>query len=84
MQLSLAALFVLLSVINNGAMLEQKSWVFYLDYFRLIVIVAFLSTLQISGYIPLTLAIILLSVIFVFRTAKQQYQFFLYHQRVLS
>jgi sterol desaturase/sphingolipid hydroxylase (fatty acid hydroxylase superfamily) len=46
LQLSLASLFVLLSVINNGAMLEQKSRVFYLDYSRVIVVVAFVLTLS--------------------------------------
>ena len=79
-QLSLAVLFILLSVINNGAMLEQKGWVFYLDYLRLIVVVLFLSSLQIPVYIPLTFALMLLSVILVFRTAKKHYQSILYQQ----
>jgi hypothetical protein len=84
LQLSLATLFILLSVINNGAMLEQKSWVFYLDYLRLIIAVLFLSTLNIPVYIPLIFALMLLSVILVFRTAKKYYQSILYERGVIS
>jgi len=78
LQISMATLFILLSVINNGAMLEQKSWMFYLDYLRLILVVLFLSTLQIPVYITLTFVLMLLSVILIFRTEKMYYERFLY------
>lgn len=83
-QLTLATLFILISVISNGAMLEQKNWVFYLDYCRLIFLFLFLSTLPISIYISLFLAIILILVVFAFGTAKRYYQSVLYQQGIFS
>lgn len=37
-RITVAALFVLLSVITTGAMLEQRRWIFYLEYIRLILV----------------------------------------------
>lgn len=34
------SLFIILTLINTGAVLEQRRWVFYLEYFRLIVVFA--------------------------------------------
>src|SRR5205823_1966899 len=34
-QLALSALFILFSVINTGAMLEQRNWVFHLEFVKL-------------------------------------------------
>ena len=77
-QLTQATLFILISVIINGAMLEQKNWVFYLELFRLIIVVLFLSTLKISSYIPLGFLILLLPLVLFLRPAKRYYQSVLY------
>jgi sterol desaturase/sphingolipid hydroxylase (fatty acid hydroxylase superfamily) len=36
------ALFILVSLINCGAMLDQRRWVFYLEYIRLLIVLAIL------------------------------------------
>ncbi|RYY90724.1 MAG: sterol desaturase family protein [Chitinophagaceae bacterium] len=36
-QVAALALFILLSLVNSGAILEQRRWVFYLDFLRLLV-----------------------------------------------
>lgn len=40
--LSFAAVFILLSLINCGALLEQRRYIFYLECFRLIVLISFI------------------------------------------
>lgn len=40
-----ASLFIVLTLINCGALLEQVRWIFYLEYVRLLVVVAYISAL---------------------------------------
>jgi alkylglycerol monooxygenase len=64
-QLCILSVFIFISVINSGAIIEQKKWVFHLDYSRLILITAFVYTLH--PYPALIyLALFLLSCILVF------------------
>jgi alkylglycerol monooxygenase len=78
MQLCVIALFVLISVINTGAMMEQKRWVFYFDFTRIAVTGIFVY----SSY-PLqsvaTLTVILLSIILLFyKSIQNHYYGYLY------
>lgn len=46
LQMFILAAFILVSVINAGAIIEQKKWVFHLDFLRLVLITAFIFTLH--------------------------------------
>jgi hypothetical protein len=58
-QLIILSVFILLSVINSGAIMEQKKWVFHLDYARLILVTAFIYTFHpYPGVIYLAISIL--------------------------
>jgi alkylglycerol monooxygenase len=78
LQMGMIAIFVLLSVINTGAMMEQKRWVFYLDFIRIAVAGIFVYTLlPLSAVITVT--VILLGIILLFyKTIQEQYYGYLY------
>ncbi|HEY3429423.1 MAG TPA: sterol desaturase family protein [Cyclobacteriaceae bacterium] len=40
-----ATLFILITLINCGALLEQVRWIFYLEYARMLIVVAYISVL---------------------------------------
>lgn len=50
-QLFFAAVFILVSVINSSAVLEQRRWVLYLEYTRLAVILCFINNYYYSFYV---------------------------------
>jgi alkylglycerol monooxygenase len=72
-QLSIAAIFILISAINTGAMLEQKRWVFELDFTRLGLIGMFAYS-----YYPyaITTAIVLLLLLLVLVFLKECKHFY--------
>ncbi|RZL14087.1 MAG: sterol desaturase family protein [Pedobacter sp.] len=72
------SLFILLSVVNTGAILEQRSWIFYLEFSRLSVIM-----LYSCWYFPhLATALCMMSIsallLFYFRPMERQYKRLLY------
>lgn len=78
LQLGLSAFFMLISIINTGAMLEQKSWIFYLELGRLFILCFFLATFSIPIYFTLLfLALLLIATVF-FRQLRSFYESFLY------
>lgn len=63
-QLGTAAVFILLSLITTGAMIEQRRWIFFLEYIRFALIGIFLylcypSANMISFYLGLLTALLL-------------------------
>jgi alkylglycerol monooxygenase len=74
--------FILLSLINTGAILEQRSWIFYLEFGRLAVLLLWLW-----AYLPdLTTGILLITVTTVllvfFRPLEKKYKNLLFQQAV--
>jgi alkylglycerol monooxygenase len=78
LQLLIGALFILLSVINTGAMLEQKNWIFYLEYTRLLLLAGFIQTYYPDKNVLLLLTIVLLVPVLYFKTLKAYYYKALY------
>lgn len=77
-QLFLASAFILVSVINSGAILEKRSWIFYLEYARICFITLFLFTLSYGRYPGwLVLAIVAMIGLF-FNTANKRYKSLVY------
>lgn len=78
-QLITGALFILISVINTGALLEQRRWIFYLEYIRLVLICFFI----ISFYpAPLTVQIsilVLAGVLCYYKTLSNRYYNYFYN-----
>jgi alkylglycerol monooxygenase len=50
-QLFFAAAFILISIINTSAILEQRKWVLYLEYIRLAIVLCFINNYYYSMYI---------------------------------
>jgi alkylglycerol monooxygenase len=66
------SLFIVLTLINSGAILEQRRWVFYLEYLRVWVIV-----IIIYWYYPLVTSLLLIALlwitVFCFKQMQKQY-----------
>jgi len=57
------ALFILITLINCGALLEQRRWIYYLEYLRVLVVVAYASYLMespelLAGVLVISLAML--------------------------
>ncbi|XVJ64652.1 MAG: sterol desaturase family protein [Lacibacter sp.] len=74
LQLALGALFIFISVINTGAMLEHKDWVFYLEYTRLIVLYFFITTWHFHPMVNITLLLMLTVLGLYFKSLNQYYK----------
>jgi len=79
-QLSLSVLFILLSSIHSGAMLEQRKWVFYLDYFRLAVLFILASSFQTFLWINFIVLTVLLIILLYQKNISRRYFNFLYQK----
>ncbi|MFY9463900.1 MAG: sterol desaturase family protein [Sediminibacterium sp.] len=77
-QLVIAALFIILSVISTGAMLEQKRWVFYLDFARLGLAGIFIFSIIPSVYLLVTVLLVLAGILAFYKTIQHRYVSLLY------
>jgi len=77
-QLFLASLFIILSTINSGAMLEQRRWVFYLDYFRLAILFLLASSFRTFIWINLIGITIFLIILLYKENISRRYYRYLY------
>jgi len=77
-QLGVAALFIIISVVNTGAMLEQRRWIFYLEYTRLLVFVIFTLTYSHNQFILSMVTIVLSGVLLFYKTLSTKYYSLLY------
>ena len=77
-QLMTASLFIIVSVINTGAMLEQRRWIFYLEYVRLILLSVFMTTIFFNQFMITFVAAVLLMVLLFYKTLSNRYYNVLY------
>lgn len=77
-QLLIAALFIVFSVISTGAMLEQKRWVFYPDFARLGLAGIFLFSFIPSVYLLVTVLLSLAVILAFYKTIQHRYVSLLY------
>ncbi|MFZ4056576.1 MAG: sterol desaturase family protein [Ferruginibacter sp.] len=81
LQLAVAGLFIIISIINTGALMEQRRWIFYLEYIRLFLLSVFIGTLFPNQFtISCLLALNLMLIIF-YKTVSERYYNWLYHYR---
>lgn len=73
------SIFILLSLINTGAMMEQRSWVFGIDYARLcvagLIIHSFFPVWPVTAFFCIGLLLVLLY----HKTLSRRYTHLLYH-----
>ncbi|MDP1972822.1 sterol desaturase family protein [Sediminibacterium sp.] len=79
LQQTLLCLFILISIINSGAMLEQKRWVFYLDYMRFVLI-----NLIVYLFLPIelilnTIILLLIIPLVFYKSIQHKYYTYLYN-----
>ncbi|TAH10691.1 MAG: sterol desaturase, partial [Sphingobacteriia bacterium] len=77
-QLYIAAIFIITSVISTGAMMEQKQWVFYLDFARLGLLSIFIYLFYPSFYLLVTILIILFASILFYKSLQNRYVHLIY------
>ncbi len=75
----LLCLFILISIVNSGAMIEQKRWVFYLDYIRLLLIGLILYAFIPNSSILISLVILGLVPLVFYKTTQKKYYAYLYN-----
>jgi sterol desaturase/sphingolipid hydroxylase (fatty acid hydroxylase superfamily) len=78
LHLFLLSAFIILSIITTGAMLEQRRWVFQLDYARICLLGFLAYTVFPSAYLFWFLLILLFMVLLFFRSISQRYYRILY------
>lgn len=62
-RLFILSVFIVLSAIHSGAMLEQRRWVFYLDYFRLIAILLLIPSYQTLLWINISIILVIVTLL---------------------
>lgn len=73
-QLVVLSSFLLVSLINTGAIMEQKKWVFHLEYLRFFIVMAGIGYLS-GEMLGLSVVILLLAVVTCFFKTMQGYYF---------
>lgn len=79
-QTGFISLFILLSVINTGAILEQRSWVFYLEYARLAVCLLWIWLYLPNWFTGISAGAILAILLYYFRPMEKRYKKLLYQK----
>jgi hypothetical protein len=74
----IVALFILLSVINTGSMLEQKRWIFHLELARLALVGIFVRLSFPYFKLTVFLLVLGLSVLLFYKTIGKRYYAYLY------
>ena len=77
-QVLLLSLFILLSLINSGAILDQRRWIFYLEYFRVILVLITIAVFYPTNWTVSGIMAALLLLIWYFRPIQRLYLRFLY------
>jgi hypothetical protein len=72
-QLVLAALFIIITLINCGAILDRRNWVFHLEYSRLFVVWLMMSCFLSASFLLLGLMLFLLISIISYERLEQRY-----------
>ena len=79
-QLIIAALFIITSVINTGAMLEQKTWNFHLEYLRFFLLSIFMYSFPPFHWVALLVILVMSVSLLYYRSISKRYYNLLYQQ----
>lgn len=78
MQLFLIAVFILISLVNSGAILDQRRWIFYLEYARILVVMISLIVFYPNNWAFSVIITLLSLVTWYFRPIQRYYLKILY------
>lgn len=79
-QLSLMALFILVSLINSGAILDQRQWNFFLEFLRVLIVMAALGLMFRNTWMLGTITAVSIIGVWYFRPIKRKYIQYLYNR----
>lgn len=79
-QLFLLSSFIIISLVNSGAILDQKRWIFYLEFIRVVIVMAAIGVMYKNNW-TLTVLTLLLLLIWYFRPIQRVYIRLLYQER---
>lgn len=80
LQIFLLSLFILISLVNSGAILDQRQWIFYLEFARALVVMIFIGAVY-RDYLTLgCLFAVLILGVWYFEPMKRKYTRLLYRE----
>lgn len=77
-QLILFSLFIITSLVNSGAILDQRRWIFYLEYIRVIIVLIAIGVFYPTNWAFSTITGVLFLMIWYFRPMRRYYFHLLY------
>jgi alkylglycerol monooxygenase len=80
-QLFLLSSFIIISLVNSGAMLDQRRWVFYLEFLRLLILIVSIGVFYRSSLMISLLLILVSLLVYYFRPMERRYLSLLYQHR---
>ncbi|MGB4773650.1 MAG: sterol desaturase family protein [Daejeonella sp.] len=84
LQISFISLFILVNLINTGAILDQRSWIFHLEFLRLIICLLWVWVSYPNMIISVSLILILAILVYFFREIERYYKNLLYSRTLIS
>ena len=72
------SIFILLNVVNTGAMLEQKSWVFQLEFARFSLVLLYIWIQYPHIFTSVCILLLAAVLLYYFRPIEKQYKRLLY------
>ena len=77
-QLGVAAFFILTSAINTGAMLEQRTWIFELDFLRATLVMSYLYLIFPYAEVAFAMLLVLSGLVLGYLSLRERYYQLLY------
>ena len=77
-QIFLLSSFIILSLVNSGAILDQRKWIFYLEYIRVILVLVTIGVFYPNNWALSGITAALLLLIWYFRPIQRFYFRLLY------
>lgn len=78
MQLFLLSAFIIVSLVNSGAILDQRRWIFYLEYIRIFIVMIAIVVIYPNHWAFSTIIAALVIMIWYFRPIQRYYLKLLY------
>jgi alkylglycerol monooxygenase len=83
-QTFLLSIFIIVSLINSGAIMEQRNWIFYLEYFRMLILLTAIWLYFPNMLTGASVLLLLVVLIYFFRPMKRKYFALMYHNAALG
>jgi len=79
-QLFLLSAFIIVSLVNSGAILDQRRWIFFLEFLRALIVMTAIGLFYKNNWTYGCLTGILIIMIWYFRPIQRKYMRLLYHK----